>query len=80
MEIETKFKVGDCIYVVDKLCDYRVIRIRVSEIIITAKDIYYVDYENIAPNGYECERYNEQDCFASKEEAQKECERRNECK
>lgn len=73
MKIETKFKVGDKIYCINYfkgVVERTIIRIIITS--ITSKVYYDVCFiEN-------CEElYEEKDCFTTKEEAIKECDRRN---
>lgn len=73
MKIETKFGVGDVSWVVEEADDngiYFVNSIEIFEILITKNNIYYRDSINE-------ELFNEKDCFATKEEAQAEADRRN---
>jgi len=75
MEIRTKFNVGDTVYVVineknDIMLPYIVIKKKI-DFILTA-----YNGENLGIR-YTHNLYWEGDCFATKEEAQKECERRN---
>ena len=78
MEIRTKFKPKDKIWVVIWSVGYHIEERTVYEIIIMGKDnIYYTDEKFFSANGYELERYDENSCFATKEKAQAECDKRN---
>ena len=78
MEIRTKFSIGDrLIYIYKSHKGKWIVSsyiFKVCNIIITDDGYYYVDFVNINIDSLEVE---EQDLFVSKEEAQKECERRN---
>ena len=75
MEIRTKFNVGDRVYILEILCRKWVIipyslnyDCAITEIVIRYDGIYYRTSLSI---------YSEKDCFLTKEEAQKECDKRN---
>lgn len=77
MEIKTKFNVGDKICVIDYFDEWEVkwvnVKITGIEILIKGKNktiIYNID--SLIYGGY-----NEQYCFTTKEQAQAECDRRN---
>lgn len=75
MEIKTKFNIGDRVYILEILhrkwvvipysLNYDCV---ITEIAIRDDGIYYRNCLSI---------YSEKDCFLTKEEAQKECDRRN---
>lgn len=72
MEIRTKFKPNDYAYPIYlEGTEYKFFNsyICIDHIIITEHKIVCVSKWN--------EQFNEQDCFATKEEAQAECEKRN---
>lgn len=75
MEIKTKFNVGDEVWYIDMEHDKWFIFTdhthKIKEIIVTAFDgCYEVEY-------WSYYGMREEDCFATKEEAQKECDKRN---
>ena len=78
MEIRTKFSIGDRLFYIYKLHKGKWIVssyiFKVCRIIITDDGYYYVDFVNINVDSLEAE---EQDLFATKEEAEQECRRRN---
>lgn len=78
MEIQTKFSIGDrLIYIYKNHKGKWIISsyiFKVCRIIITDDGYYYVDFVNINVDSLEAE---EQDLFVSKEEAIKECNKRN---
>lgn len=77
MEIKTKFNVGDFVWVLYKDKDnWKIIGLQIEYIHIE-KTIFYgiYDIDDIDSN-IPCQ-WEEQDCFATIEEAQKECDRRN---
>ena len=72
MEIKTKFKPNDYAYPVYlEGTKYKSFNsyIHIDHIIITEYKTIYVSKWN--------EQFDEQDCFATKEQAQKECDKRN---
>ena len=72
MEIRTKFKPTDFCYPVFLVeTEYKAFKrpICIDHIRITETQVFYISKWN--------EDFNERDCFATKEEAIKECERRN---
>lgn len=80
MEIRTKFNVGDKIFVVylNSSKYYCVTSIKVYEITIRSNNyIIYSADETLSYSRYDLNGYDEKDCFATKKEAQKECNRRN---
>lgn len=76
MKIKTKFKIGKTIWCISndekwKIIDYGVIFRICADIY---KKATYIDYEIDKPYS---NSFSEQDCFATKEQAQKECDKRN---
>ena len=76
MEIRTKFNIDDEVWYIDMEQDKWFIftghthKIKAIEISVVSKDYYEVEYIGLY-------YMREEDCFATKEEAQKECDRRN---
>lgn len=72
MEIKTKFKPNDHCYPICLIgTEYKAFSspICIDYIRITETQVFYISKWN--------EQFNEQDCFTTKEEAQKECDKRN---
>ena len=72
MEIRTKFKPNDYAYPIFLIgTEYKAFSspIRINYIRITKTQVFYISKWN--------EEFKEENCFATKEEAQKECDLRN---
>ena len=77
MKIETKFNVGEDIFGLvydDVICRWSIIDFHISEITIIEK--IGLVYEDLSISKI-FNRFREQDCFATLEQAQAECDRRN---
>jgi hypothetical protein len=80
MEIRTKFNINQFVWVIDenngkwKVIDrFKIIGVRIEK----DRIVDFTDYELDYGDGKHCLHLTEENCFATKEEAQKECDRRN---
>lgn len=89
MEIRTKFNIGDKVIYIDKFTENNETKWRVMDCFgkceiygfrVFADSVYCILFEENYRNKFNFDtdyNHKEEDCFLTKEEAQKECERRN---
>lgn len=80
MEIRTKFNINQFVWVIDEnngkwkvIGKFKVIGVRIEK----DRTVDFTDYELDYGDGTHCLYLSENICFATKEQAQKECDKRN---